>query len=34
MLAPGDMMLLSGSQGGQMRVVAQAAPRVRLAPLG
>jgi hypothetical protein len=33
MFAPGDMVLLSGSQGGQMRVVAQAAPSVRLAPL-
>ena len=34
MFAPGDMLLLSGSQGGQMRVVAQAAPGVRLVPLG
>jgi hypothetical protein len=37
MFAPGDMVLMSGSQGGQMRVVAQvaahAAPCVRLAPL-
>lgn len=33
MLAPGDMMLLSGREGGQMRVVVQAAPCVRLAPL-
>jgi hypothetical protein len=34
MLAPGDMMMLSGSGGGQMRVVAQAAPTVRLAAMG
>jgi hypothetical protein len=34
MFAPGDMVLVSSHQGGQMRVVAQAAPCVRLAPLG
>lgn len=34
MFAPGDMVMLSGSGGGQMRVVAQAAPQVRLVALG
>lgn len=33
MLAPGDMLMLSGSGGGRMRVVTQAAPVVRLAAL-
>lgn len=33
MLAPGDMLMLSGPAGGRMRVVAQAAPQVRLAAL-
>ena len=33
MFAPGDLLLLSGSQGGRIRVVAQAVPGVRLAEL-
>lgn len=34
MFAPGDMVMLSGTAGGSMRVVAQAVPQVRLAGLG